>query len=101
MQDAVTRTSASVGCLMTESGTSSTRTSPAPYRRVARIRCSPVFVGAGRVLGKGKSGIAAGSGGLGAGEVDAIDVRDGGCRGAAGKGDGGDEGQRGDDGADH
>src|SRR5215217_4415289 len=37
MQEAVTRTSASVGCLMTESGTSSTRTSPAPYRWVARM----------------------------------------------------------------
>ena len=41
-QDAVMRTSASVGCLMTESGTSSTRTSPAPYMGVARIRCTPI-----------------------------------------------------------
>src|SRR5215218_1696672 len=38
MQEAVTRTSASVGCLMTESGTSSTRTSPAPYMVVARMK---------------------------------------------------------------
>src|SRR4051812_36930813 len=38
MQEAVTRTSASVGSLITESGTSSTRTSPAPYMVVARMR---------------------------------------------------------------
>src|SRR3954453_1373774 len=38
MQEAVMRTSASVGCLTTESGTSSTRTSPAPYMWVARMR---------------------------------------------------------------
>ncbi|WP_406177442.1 peptidase dimerization domain-containing protein [Streptomyces sp. NBC_00996] len=39
---AVTRTSALVGSLMTESGTFSTRTSPAPCMRVARMRCSPM-----------------------------------------------------------
>src|SRR3954470_845797 len=37
MQDAVMRTSASVGDLMVESGTSATRTSPAPYISVARM----------------------------------------------------------------
>ena len=40
------RTMASVGCLITGSGTSSTRTSPAPYISVARMdpsqrRCTP------------------------------------------------------------
>src|SRR3954447_17152886 len=50
MQDAVMRTSASVGCLMTESGTSSTRTSPAPYIWVARMRGSPI----GRVVSQGR-----------------------------------------------
>ena len=35
------RTSASVGCLMAESGTFSTRTSPAPYISVARMMVSP------------------------------------------------------------
>src|SRR4051794_1805022 len=47
MQEAVTRTSASVGNLITESGTSSTRTSPAPYMVVARIRGSPIGSGSG------------------------------------------------------
>src|SRR4051812_25874360 len=40
MQEAVMRTRASVGCLMTESGTSSIRTSPASYMFVARMGCS-------------------------------------------------------------
>src|SRR5216683_1402230 len=48
MQAAVTRTSASAGCLMTESGTFSTRTSPAPYMRVARM---VVLLLAGAFLG--------------------------------------------------
>src|SRR3954449_236271 len=39
MHEAVMRMSASVGCLTTESGTSSTRTSPAPYMWVARMSC--------------------------------------------------------------
>ena len=40
MQDRSTRTIASVGSRRTGSGTSSTRTSPAPYIKVARIRKS-------------------------------------------------------------
>src|SRR3954452_11995047 len=45
MQEAVMRTSASVGRLMTESGTSSPRTSPAPYMLVARMKDgSPIVV---------------------------------------------------------
>src|SRR4051812_12903925 len=113
MQEAVTRTSASVGSLPTESGTFSTRTSPAPYMRVARIRCVLRFVfRADRVPGGremeswGRGGrVAAGSGGSGAGDGRTLDTRDGERRGAAAldgdQGDGGDQGQCGDDASDN
>src|SRR2546421_11538053 len=41
MAERVTRTSASVGSIRRASGTVSTRTSPAPYMRVARIAQPP------------------------------------------------------------
>src|SRR3954466_2952146 len=75
MQEAVMRTSASVGCLTTESGTSSTRTSPALYMFVARMKMfSDRWVGSGRRR--------------------AAALRDG-------EDGGGDQGQCGDRGADH
>src|SRR4051794_17315782 len=75
MQEAVMRTSASVGCLIAESGTSSTRTSPAPYIFVARMKSSPI-------------------GGFGSDRRGAAALRDG-------QGRRGDQGQCGDHGADH
>src|SRR3954454_17622321 len=58
MPEAVMRTSASVGCLTTESGTSSTRTSPAPYMLVARMKWSPI----GGELSDGRRAAALGDG---------------------------------------